>query len=60
MVIDLETKQMFISRDVMFYESNFSFQTISTPTVSQLFPNLSTYVDCDPLFTDTVDVVDHP
>lgn len=56
-VLDLDTKQTFVSRDVMFYESTFPFQGITTPTVAQLFPSLSTYVDCDPLHTETG--VDH-
>lgn len=53
-VLDLETKQVFVSRDVVFHETHFPFQDIITPTVSQLFPTLSTYVDCDPLYTETI------
>lgn len=37
-ILGLQIKQTFMSRDIIFYESIFPFQQISTLFVSQLFP----------------------
>lgn len=48
-VFDFQTKQVFVSRDVVFYKNIFLFKEIITPSLQQLFPDSSNFVDCDPL-----------
>uniref|UniRef100_A0A2N9HJK3 Integrase catalytic domain-containing protein n=1 Tax=Fagus sylvatica TaxID=28930 RepID=A0A2N9HJK3_FAGSY len=40
-LLDLDTKQVFVSRDVLFYENSFPFHTLqpSTPTASMVLPS---------------------
>lgn len=49
-VIDLQTRHLFISRDVVFNKSIFPFKDIHTPSIDQLYPTLQNYTECDPLF----------
>lgn len=52
-VLNLETRQVFISRDVTFFENEFPFQKIVShlpPNVTHIFPNNSpSFVDTDPI-----------
>lgn len=42
-VLDLQTKHVFVSRDVCFYEDIFPFKHIDTPSLAQLFPNMTIF-----------------
>lgn len=53
-VLNLATKQVFISRDVHFVEYVFSFRDISVPDPQLLFPPAADYVDSDHLHSVTV------
>lgn len=48
-VLDLQTRQIVIARDVAFFETIFPFANIETPPLSKLFPDS---LDCDPLYID--------
>lgn len=48
-VVDLETKQVLISRDVQFVENVFPFHTIHTTPPQQLFFSSTAYIYDDPL-----------
>lgn len=50
-VLNLQTRQIIISRDGTFFETIFPFATIETPSLSQLFPKSPTFIDCDSLCT---------
>ena len=50
-ILNLETMQVFLSRDVRFYETIFPFKELSSPTIEQLFPQSTSYSECDPLYT---------
>ena len=49
-VLNLDTKEVFVSRDVKFMEHIFPFANIPTPSLKQLFPTQQTFYDYDPLF----------
>lgn len=48
-VLDLTTRQVFISRDVMYVGIVFHFKDIPVESPQLLFPPLSAYVEDDPL-----------
>lgn len=48
-VLDLESKKVFISRDVRFVKNVFPFKNVSSQPPQMLFPPLPIYVDDDPL-----------
>lgn len=48
-VLDLQTRQIVIARDVAFFETIFPFANIETPPLSKLFPDS---LDYDPLYTE--------
>lgn len=48
-VLNLNTKQVFIFRDVKFVEDQFPFQKISVTPPTTLFPNTSSVYDSDPI-----------
>ena len=52
-VLNLNTRKVFLSRDVKFFETIFPFQSVSTPSIQQLFPAVSSFDDCDPLHLTT-------
>lgn len=52
-VLDLQTKKVLVCRDVHFFETIFSFQSMPTQSISQLFPHTPNFVDCDPLYIVT-------
>ncbi|KAL8126916.1 hypothetical protein AgCh_014006 [Apium graveolens] len=48
-VYDLHTRQIFVARDVSFYEDIFLFKNLPISPPSQLFPVNASFVDSDPL-----------
>ncbi|KAL8116037.1 hypothetical protein AgCh_022503 [Apium graveolens] len=48
-ILNLETKRVFISRDVKFIETVFPFRNISVQTPHSMFPAHTMYIDDDPL-----------
>lgn len=53
--MDLQTKHVFVSRDVRFFEDIIPFREIITPSLSQLFPTATNFINCDPLYSATND-----
>lgn len=59
-ILNMESQQMFISRDARFLENVFPFKTMVVPDPCGLFPSSSVFIDEDPLHevssTDTAEL----